>query len=267
MIEKVIYIGGVARSGTSWIGQIFNSCPIVKFRFQPLFSYEFRGKVNEDSSPEGFQVFFSELFNVQSEFLTQQDKIVKGLYPNFSKSNESVLAFKENRFQSIIEPMLRKCENVNFIGVVRNPNATLSSWTKNSKEFPEGSDIQKEWRFGMCKNKGIEDYFGYYKWKEVANLYLDLEQKYKNRVKIIHYDKFVLTPIEETKKLFSNLDIPFTQQTLDFLDKSKQGNDNNYYSVFKGAKTIDSWKQDFPVNITNEIQADLKGTRLEQFLY
>lgn len=267
MIEKVIYIGGVARSGTSWIGQIFNSCPIVRFRFQPLFSYEFRGRVNEDSSSDSFQRFFSELYQSESEFLTQRDKVLKGLYPNFDKTHETVLVFKENRFQSIVEPMLRKCENLHFIGVIRNPNATLSSWTKNSKEFPEGSNIQKEWRFGMCKNKGTEDYFGYYKWKEVANLYLDLENKYEKRVTILHYDKFVIDPMRETEKLFKILQIPITDQTIDFLNKSKEGKDDSYYSVYKGAKKSNSWIDDFPSNITSEILADLKNTRLERFLY
>jgi len=192
---------------------------------------------------------------------------MKGLYPNFNKTKETILVFKENRFQSVIEPMLRKCENVCFIGVVRNPNATLSSWTKNNKEFPDGADIQKEWRFGMCKNKGTEDYFGYYKWKEVANLYLDLESKYKKRVAILHYDKFILDPVKETEKLFDKIGIPFTNQTLDFLAKSKQGNDDSYYSVYKGAKKSNSWQLDFPSSITAEIEADLKDTRLEQFLY
>ena len=267
MIDKVVYIGGVARSGTSWIGQIFNSCPSVRFRFQPLFSYEFREKVNEDSDTENFQVFFNELFNNESEFLTQQDKISKGLYPDFSKSNESILAFKENRFQSIIEPMLRKCENVYFVGVIRNPNAMLYSWTQNEKEFPPGSDIIKEWRFGNCKNKGSEDYFGYYKWKEVANLYLDLKQKYPERVFLIHYDKFLNDSIKLTQNLFKEIELPFTEKTLNFLSDSANRKDENYYSVYKGGVDKDVWKKYFPKQISSEIQADLMGTRLEQFLY
>ena len=33
---------GCPRSGTSWLGQIFNSAPDVAYRYQPLFSYEFK---------------------------------------------------------------------------------------------------------------------------------------------------------------------------------------------------------------------------------
>lgn len=35
-LNNVIYVAGVARSGTSWIAQILNSHPDVCFRFQPF---------------------------------------------------------------------------------------------------------------------------------------------------------------------------------------------------------------------------------------
>ncbi|MCP4440181.1 MAG: hypothetical protein GY810_14655 [Aureispira sp.] len=267
MIDKVVYIGGVARSGTSWIGQIFNSCPNVKFRFQPLFAYEFRDTITEDSSAEEYQKFYVDLAAADTDFLTQKDKVEKGVYPDFDKSNENILAFKENRFQSFIEPMLRKSENLNFVGIIRNPSATLYSWSRNEKEFPPGSELMKEWRFANCKNNGNEDYFGYYKWKEVANLYLDLKEKYPSRVAIIHYDKFLENTVEGVKALFTQMGIPMTEQTLNFLDKSQKGKDDNYYSVYKGNTKRDKWKTAFPEYITQEINADLKGTRLEEFLY
>jgi Sulfotransferase family len=266
MIKNVIYIGGVARSGTSWIGQILNSSPEVTFRFQPLFSYEFRGKIDENSSAQDYQVFYHELFNTSTDFLTQRDKIKSGVYPSFTKSNQSILAFKENRFQSIIEPMLRKSPNLHFVGVIRNPNATLYSWSQNEKEFPPDADILKEWRFANCKNLNNEDYFGYYKWKEVANLYIDLKSKYHNRVHIIHYDKFVNNTIEIVKTLFKNCDLAYTAQTDKFLSESLKGSDRNYYSVFKGNIDRLQWKTKLPSYITNEIIQDLKGTRLEVFL-
>ena len=267
LIEKVVYIGGVARSGTSWIGQIFNSSPNIKFRFQPLFSYEFRGQINENSDSSEYQKFYEELYASDTEFLTQKDKVITGVYPEFNKTTESILVFKENKFQSFIEPMLRKSENLNFIGIIRNPNATLHSWSQNKKEFPEGSVLENEWRFANCKNNGNEDYFGYYKWKEVANLYLDLEEKYSSRVHIIHYVKFLENTEEQVKELFLKINIPFTKQTEDFLSNSKKGNDSNYYSVYKGKTDRNKWKTDFPFSISKEIQAELTGTRLEKFLY
>lgn len=267
MIEKVVYIGGVARSGTSWIGQIFNSVPNVRFRFQPLFAYEFRNVINEESNDDEYQRFYKDLFHANTEFLTQKEKVDKGIYPNFIKEEENILVFKENRFQTVIEPMLRKSNNLFFLGVIRNPNATLYSWSQNEKEFPLDSDILKEWRFAKCKNKSNEDYFGYYKWKEVANLYLDLKQKYKDRVQIIHYDRFIKNTEEEVKILFNKFQVPFTEQTMNFLNKSGSGRDDNYYSVFKGKTDRQKWKMEFPNYIIEQIEADLKGTRLEEFLF
>jgi Sulfotransferase domain len=267
MIEKVIFIGGVARSGTSWIGQILNSVPSVKFRFQPLFAYDFRNRVNEDSSGVEYQKFYKDLFNTETDFLTQKDKVDKGVYPKFEKANESILVFKENRFQSYIEPMLRKTDNLFFVGIIRNPNATLYSWSKNDKEFPPGSDLMKEWRFANCKNKGSEDYFGYYKWKEVANFYLDLNEKYKDRIHLIHYDKFLQNTEKQVKELFENIKIPYTNQTKNFITKSQNGLDNNYYSVYKGKTDRQKWEKEFPLYIKQEIEADLVDTRLEKYLF
>lgn len=267
MIKKVIYIGGVARSGTSWIGQIFNSVPIVNFKFQPLFSYEFRGSISEDSTSEEYQEFYKNLLETNTDFLVQRDKIKKGIYPKFQKKEPKILVFKENRFQSFIEPMLRKTDNLLFVGVIRNPNATLYSWSQNKKEFPPGSEILKEWRFANCKNSGNEDYFGYYKWKEVANMYLDLKEKYPERVQIIHYDKFLENTLEKVKALFQKLNIPFTEETINFLESSSKRNDDNYYSVYKSTTDRNNWKHNLPKHITTEIESDLTGTRLEKFLF
>lgn len=266
MIENVIYISGVPRSGTSWISQIINSSPAVRFRFQPLFSYEFKNVLNEDSSSIEINDFFEKVYECSTEYLTQSDKIKTGLYPDFKKSEETILAFKDNGYQTFIEPVLRKTEQTKFVGIIRNPNATLYSWTQNVKEFPEGSSIEKEWRFGNCKNNGNHDYFGYYKWKEVANLYLDLKQKYPDRVSIIHYDKFIQDVIGSIEELFKFLNLKVTGQTLDFISESNNKNHDNYYSVFKGAKKKDLWTSKLPKSIINEIEADLTGTRLEKFL-
>ncbi|MGB4737790.1 MAG: sulfotransferase domain-containing protein, partial [Fuerstiella sp.] len=67
--RKVVWIAGVARSGTSWIGQIFNSHQNVRYRFQPLFSYEFKSRVNEDSTDAEHQQFLNDLWDTETDFL------------------------------------------------------------------------------------------------------------------------------------------------------------------------------------------------------
>lgn len=265
--EKVVYVAGVARSGTSWIGQIVNSSPDVRFRFQPFFSYEFKGRVDEESDRPAFESLFAELYRTESGFLTQADKRRSGEYPEFAKrAAPSALAFKENRYQSIIEPMLRRIPYLQVVGVVRHPCAVLNSWRQNAKEFPPGSEILKEWRFGGCKNGGHADYFGYYKWKEVANLYLDLKEKYPDRFALVRYEDLVGAPMQGVEALFAFLDIACEEQTRAFVDESTSRSVDSYYSVYRGDGVSLKWRDELDPYIIDEIQADLTGTRLERFL-
>jgi hypothetical protein len=265
--EHIIYIAGVARSGTSWLGQLVNSSPLVRFRFQPLFSYEFKGRITEDSEAGEYSTFLNDLYTTETEFLVQNEKVRSGEYPNFGKADhQPFLAFKENRYQSVIEPMLRKVPRMKLLSIVRNPCAVLHSWSKNPKEFPPGSVLRDEWRFGNCKNKGNEDYFGYYKWKEVSNLYLDLQQQFPGRAMVINYQELVQNPESQTSAIFKFLGLPLLHQTTDFLNASTHNHNDSYYSVYKKPGSVDSWKKEFDPYIASEILHDLRGTRLEQFL-
>ncbi|WP_108944038.1 sulfotransferase family protein [Shewanella halifaxensis] len=267
MINKSVYIAGVARSGTSWLGQIFNSSPVVDFRFQPMFSYELKELLPENPVKDDFINFYEAMKVTKSSFLSQEDKIKSGDYPKFLKDEvKSTLAFKENRYQYFIEPLLRYVPEMKLIGIIRHPCATLNSWRNNEKEFPPNSDFIKEWRFGDCKNEGHHDFFGYYKWKEVANLYLDLQDKWPDRVKVVHYEDLVMNPHAVVTELFGFCDIAFTEQTNVFLEKSTSLHNNSYYSVFKNKSVTTAWKNDFPEEVLRDVEYDLKGTRLERFI-
>lgn len=265
--RRVVFISGVARSGTSWLGQIFDSCPSVRFRFQPLFSYEFKDKINFDSSGKNLEDFLNELHQNDSPFLVQLDKRKSGEYPVFGKETDtSDLVFKENRYLYLIEKMMRDCKRMKLIGIIRNPNAVLNSWMRNEKEFPLGSNPLEEWRFGDCKNSGHQDFFGYYKWKEASNIYLDLQDKYPDRVTVLKYEDLVANPLRITKELFEFSELEFTDQTRAFLEKSSVETVNSYYSVFKTKDVAEKWKEQFYPSITEEIRHDLSGTRLERFI-
>lgn len=265
--EKTVWIAGVARSGTSWVGQIFNSHPAVRFRFQPLFSYEFKNQINEDSSSGDYSQFLNELWNSDTEFLTQSDKVATGQYPRFDDSDsQNVLAFKENRYQSMVEPMLRKLSTTQLIGIVRHPCAVIHSWSQNEREFPAGSVLRDQWRFGQCKNASAADYFGFYKWKEVANLYLDLAAKYPDRAQVVRYHDLLHQNEACVQKMFEKCGLSFTAQVKQFLSDSRQHASDSYYSVFKSKSHDRAWQEILDPYIANEIQADLAGTRLEYFL-
>lgn len=266
-LNNVIYVAGVARSGTSWIAQILNSHPDVCFRFQPFFAYEFKGRVNEDSSPDEYHQLFLDMYNTESSFLTQADKRTAGDYPQFEKHpNPHTLVFKENRYQSILEPMLRRVSYLKAVGIVRHPCAVLNSWSKNPKEFPPGSELIREWRFGNCKNKGNEDYFGYYKWKEVAHMYLDLLDKYPDRFTLLRYEDVVYDPQRTVSALFKFLGIPYDEATQRFLRESTSVHGDSYYAVYKNKIVAEKWRSELAPHIIEEVYADVAGTRLEQFV-
>lgn len=265
--ERIIYLASVARSGSSWVGQILASHPQICFRFQPLFSYEFKGRVNEDSSTEQLRLFFRELGMSVGGFLQQEDKMVTGEYPKRHESgNESILAFKENRYQSMISPMLRRVPELRVIGLVRHPCAVLNSWRKNSKEFPEGADFLNEWRHGMCKNSGPQDYFGYYKWKEVSNLYLDLFDQFPDRVLVLSYEGLVENPVSGSEVILQFCGVDPSPKVDEFVVESTSSHMDSYYAVYKKASVAVRWRDEMPAEIVREIYADLRGTRLEQFL-
>ena len=63
------------------------------------------------------------------------------------------------------------------------------------------------------ENKGNEDFFGYYKWKEIVNLYLDLRDKYPDRFALLRYEDAVSTPQQTIPSLFEFPKIPVRKRS------------------------------------------------------
>lgn len=267
-LQHIIYIASVARSGSSWLGQILAAHPQVCYRFQPLFSYELKGRVDEDSSMEEFNQLFLDMVSIKDGFLLQLDKYKSGEYPpNYESNRETTLVFKENRYQSVLAPMLRRVPNLQAIGLVRHPCAVLNSWRHNSSEFPEDANFESEWRHGLCKNLGPQDYFGYFKWKEVANMYMDLSEQFPDRFYLQHYEKLVDEPVKCSQSIFSFCGLNYDVEVEEFVKASVSSHNESYYAVYKNPSVAVKWRDEMPPYIVEEIKTDLRGTRLEQFLY
>lgn len=227
MYEKVIALYGVPRSGTSWLGEIIDSCPDTAYRFQPLFSYRFKNRITTESSTEDLEQFFMELYDEDTDdFLNQTDQRKKGLYPLFSykKINPSILAYKETRYLYTVPLLLQRYENIKIAGIVRNPYDVMESWMNAPLEYKPGWDIEQEWGFAASKNEyRPENYFGYYKWKEWIKLSADMKKQYPDRFMIIRYEDLLEDAQGISKKLFRFLQIPFTEQTEEFIKDSQGG--------------------------------------------
>mgnify|MGYP006176305227 CR=1 FL=1 len=268
---KRIAIHSTPRSGSTWLGQIFNSNPKVKYAFQPLFSFELKGYLNENSSLETIQDFFLKLLHTKDDFINQTEGIKKGILPNFFKTNDvSHIVYKEVRYHYVIENLLLKDENIKIIGLVRNPLAVIASWLKAPREFRKdlGWLENEEWQYATLKNQNkIEEYNGFEKWKEVTNLFLKLEQEFPNQFLLVDYNDLLLDTKSCVKKMFAFCELEYTSETENFILQTKEINNEDAYSVFKTKKIDNDWENSLNLEIVEVIIKDLKNTPLEKFLH
>ncbi len=268
---KRIAIHSVPRSGSTWLGQIFNSNPNVKYAYQPLFSYALKGYLKEDSSKEEIAAFYQELLLTDDDFINQKEAKEKKLIPEFKKNDIIThVVYKEVRYHNIVANLLEKDKEVKVIGLVRNPLAVIASWLLAPKEFRKdlGWNESEEWQFASKKNLNKpEEFNGFEKWKEVTDLFLALEKKYPSRFKLVDYNDLLTDTATTVKEIFHFCEIPFTEETEHFMAQTKQVNNADAYSVFKTKKLDNQWEDSLDQQIVKAITTDLENTPLEKFLH
>lgn len=260
---KKIAIHSVPRSGSSWLGQIFNSSPDVIYKFQPLFSYAFKDFLNEKSSRQEIDNFFIEIAIRNDDFLDQTYQIEKGNNPLFEKNTKpNFIAYKEVRYHHILSNMLKVDPNVKALGLVRNPFAVINSWLKSPREFRKDLDwdVNEEWRYAKKKNLNKKEEFnGFEKWKEVCLLFHELRTVYPERFYLLKYDDLLQNTGETVNELFRFMDVPMHTQTLEFINKSKSIDKKDPYSVFKIKNEDQEWKKELDETIAKQILADTEN--------
>ncbi|WP_054860241.1 sulfotransferase [Gracilibacillus sp. JCM 18860] len=268
--KQIISIHGVPRSGTTWLGQILDSSPQVKYKYQPLFSYTFKNKINLQSTQTDILNFYQQLYNKSDEFLDQIKQKETGIHPTFKDKTNSPLwlVTKMVRYHYLVPHLLKNIENIKFVFIVRNPCGSLKSWKNAPREFKKDLwDFNEQWEFGQCRNEfRPEEYFGYHKWKEAAKLFLDMKDKYPERVFLLKYEDLVKDPLGKSMELYKFCDLDFSDQTKEFIKDSTNIKQEDVYSVYKGPKDVNDWKNELDESIVNKIYNDLKDTELGIFL-
>lgn len=265
----VFGIHSVPRSGSTWLGNIFNSHPHVNFKYQPLFSYSFKSYLDENSGIELIEDFFVKLGQSRDSFLNQEESIKEGLVPDFPKKSLTHLCYKEVRYHYILQNLLRTKEDFKVILLVRNPLAVLFSWYNAPKEFRKDKNwnFREEWRFGEKKNQmRKEEYYGYEKWKEATELFLKLQSSFPTRVRLVAYNKLLKEKEEVISQLFDFVGLKMTPQTANFIFHSTASHSPDPYSIYKTHKLDNKWKQ-LPEDIIAYVKDDLMNTGLESFVY
>ena len=269
--KNIISIHGVPRSGTSWLGQIFDSHPDVAYRHQPLFAYRFKDRLNLTSTSEEIYRFLDELYNItDDDFILDisRRKSVNDFWQNAIKNEKPQhLVMKMVRYHHLLRTFLERVNDIKIIGIIRHPCAVINSWLQAPKEFRNEWNAHEEWRYAPQKNAGrIEEFNGFEKWKEIVYLFLNLKKEFPNNFYLVRYEDLISFPIQEVTNMFSFTGLETKQQTLDYINASHSKNDPDPYSVNKYPNTNQKWKTELDPLIANEIITDIQGTSLEQYI-
>lgn len=263
-----IAIHSVPRSGSSWLGEIINSSPEVSYAYQPLFSYEFKSALDENSSLSSIDQFYKNLSLSNNDFITQSQDRKEKLKPIFEKSTITHIAYKEVRYHYILENMLIQDPNQKVIGLIRDPLAVLKSWKNAPREFRVDLkwDFEKEWNFAKLKNEEKkEEYFGFEKWKETATYFEKLKNTYPDNFLCVFYSDLLNDTESEVFRIFEFLNIPITKQTLNFIKESKTKEKVGTYSVYKNKPSINH-SASLPENIVKAVKNDCSRLGLSKYI-
>lgn len=265
--NRIGWLSGMPRSGTTWLSQIFASSSEAKVKFCPLFSYEFKNALTPESSAEDWHQFFEAVYKTKSAYMDQEHLRKDALVPTFQKSDDAdLLLIKSNRFHHLMPDLLSKVDGVKLIYLVRHPAATLHSWLSNPTEFPKSADPLSQWRTGACRKTDVGEFWGFNDWVRVTKQALELERCCPGRVLIQRYEKLSDDPLAESSKLFDFLGITLGEDTRSFISASRSRHDPNKRSVFKTPGPDNRWKTELAPCIIEAINSELRGTELERYI-
>jgi len=268
MYERLAAITGMPRSGTSWVGQIVDSSPDVRYKMSPLFSYEFKNQIRNGATRSDWEQVLRGAYRSENDFMNQTTRRKAGEYPTFAtkQENPSLLVIKYNRFQNLTEEMLELLPEMKVFAVVRHPCGAIHSWLTAPKEFPPDADPLEHWRSGSAKKSGYGDFFGFDDWCWVTRLHVRLASEHPEQFRLVRYEEFVEDAEVNTRALFDWLELEYTKQTATFLRESQSTSIVGDYSVFRPPLVKDRWRSELQPRIRDAILSELEGTDLARFL-
>ena len=220
-----IAIFGAPRSGTSWVGQMLNSSPNTLYRFQPLFSYEFKDCLSPTSGSREIREFHRKISDAKSDFVLTAYK--------FHKDKITHLVWKEVRHHHIVTNLIKNSD-IKIIYIERNPIHVINSWYNAPGEFKKEWDIESEWLNASLKNNNMpEEFNGYNKWLEVRDIHTSNKKTYPDRVYSVTYEDLKVDPILELKKIYQFCKMPWSSQVENFIKETTSLHKDDPYGVHK----------------------------------
>lgn len=254
---KQLAIFGVPRSGTSWLGQIFNSSKHVAYRYQPLFSHALKGFLDFSSTSADIEAFHQAILESEDPFLLQEKNISGNQQASFNKQEITHLVWKEVRYLHLIEHLL-EYSRMQIIGILRHPCAVMNSWFLADREFQPEWDQQKELLLATSKNQTRpEEFYGLAKWAEAYRAFQLCQSKWPQQFTLVHYKDLLDHTEAEVNRLFGFFSLPLEQQTLGFINESTSYDDKDPYGVHRHRSSDDFWRQTLDTEIQEMIASEL----------
>lgn len=221
---------GVPRSGTTWLGELMNSHPELIYRYQPLFSYEFKSALNEGSTNSEVETFYERIQVASSDFVLRDS--------GFHKLDRPTgILFKEVRYLHLI-PMLLGA-GVRIVFIRRNPVDVLNSWYKAPREFDPSWDIEDEWLDAPKKNMGkTEEFYGLTGWLRAQEILASISSDLRGLLHVLEYEDLREKPEEILPLVFDFLDLKFHDQSRAFLKETTTVHKDGVYDVHRTKPTL-----------------------------
>ncbi|MEK8034668.1 sulfotransferase [Ideonella sp. DXS29W] len=254
MAPRQVAIFGCPRSGTSWLGQLFNASEAVAYRYQPLFSYEFKDWFGRHGVSDASLAAFGEaLLAAQSDFVLQDLRPPK-------RGRPSHLVWKEVRYHDLM-PALAALPGLQQLIYIHRPAVdVLNSWYQAPKEFRAGQDIHAEYLDAPSKNTDPCEYNGFNRWKASLALALQVQAAHPDKLCFVAYDRLRAEPEAQLGALFKRVGLTMTEQVQRFIAASTSRHDTDAYSVFRSHET----EITLPADIVRHLRDDASGRDLAE---
>jgi len=171
-----------------------------------------------------------------------------------------LLVMKMVRYHYLVPRFLERGGSFRVIGIVRHPCAVINSWFRAGRDFDPAWSPHDEWRFAPSKNRDrMEEYNGFEKWLEVANLFLELERSAPN-FRLVRYEDLVEDPVARVHELLAFSGLRMHRQVESFLRVSQARHDPGAYALAKDPGRKDRWMEELDPAIAESIQRRVADT-------
>lgn len=251
---KYLFLSGMARSGTSWLGKIFASHPDILYHYEPFNLRNVRENIpaalkfwdylpelrtlcqegNFEEAARRFAIPLARFENVRDHILDRepffpqpQDPKIMAIKEDFTGLEKAIWVFGQ------------------VVTIVRNPLPMLNSlW--NHTEFGR--------HYGMASFAQ--------RWAENYSRVLELQETWPDFINIVRYEDLVAAPESAAKALFAWAGIDLHPEVSKFLRESVSRHEADPYSVFKDpAQVADDYKKRLSAPVVEAVKRTIQGSR------